>query len=382
MNFFLFLSIVFILIFGIGLFFEKFRIPWIFSALFLGAGLSIYNPFQEIIGSETFDLLANLGMYFLLLMIGFELDLGEVKKKKGFIFKATFFIISMEALLGSLLIHFVFGYSWFISIIVSLSFATVGEAILIPILEEFKMINSSLGQSIISIGVIDDLIEIFVMFLIIFVTGSSQHLSMLTFLIISILFVLTIGLRKLKPEGSQFKFKNVEILFFFVIAIFLLFIGLGSLTEVGPMAALLSGIALRTFIPDKRLRLIESELKSMAYGFFVPIFFLWVGSSMDLSIIFLYPLSLLLIVLVSNGTKVFASYMIAKNELGVKRAIALGVGLSVRFSTSIVIIKILYDNAMIDSKLYSIIIASSIIFQFVVPLIFSNLIIKWKLNKK
>jgi Kef-type K+ transport system membrane component KefB len=56
----------------------------------------------------------------------------------------------------------------------------------------------------------------------------------------------------------------------------------------------------------------------------------------------------------------------------------LGIGLSVRFSTSIIIIKILFESNLIGSELYSIIIASSIVFNFIIPILFSNLIAKWK----
>ncbi len=59
-----------------------------------------------------------------------------------------------------MLVHFVFGCAWLISILVGLSFATVGEAILIPILDEFKLIKTKLGQIILGIGIFDDIIEV------------------------------------------------------------------------------------------------------------------------------------------------------------------------------------------------------------------------------
>ena len=114
-------------------------------------------------------------MYFLLFIIGFEIDLKKLKKSGKFIFKATFFIIFLEAIFGTLLIHFLFGYSWFISFLVALSFATVGEAILIPILDEFKIVNTKLGHSIIGIGTFDDIIEILLLILIVIVVGSNTH---------------------------------------------------------------------------------------------------------------------------------------------------------------------------------------------------------------
>jgi Kef-type K+ transport system membrane component KefB len=381
-NIFLFLSLSFIFVFFVGKLLEKFRVPWIFSALILGSILAINNPFFIVTDSESFILLAQLGMYFLLFMIGLELDLNELKNKKGFIFKSTIFIILLEAIFGSLLIHFLFDYALWISFLVSLSFATVGEAILIPILDEFKMVNTKLGQAIIGIGTVDDILEMIILIILSLVIGNSTHVeTLVVFGSLSLLFIMTIGFRKLGKKQNKFSFKNVDTLFFFVISVFLIFICVGSFSDATSVAALLAGVSMRTFIPQKRFKLIDSEIKSMAYGFFVPIFFIWVGVSMDFGYILKYPLAILAVVLVSNSAKIIGSYIVAHKELGKKESVLLGIGLSVRFSTSIVIIKILFDKELIGIDLYSIIIASSIVFKFLVPLLFSKLIVKWKLNK-
>ena len=134
-NIFIFVAVFFILALLIGKLIEKWKIPWIFSALLIGCILSIKNPFTSITSSPEFSFLSQLGMLFLLFVIGFEIDLKKLKKIAGFIVGATFFIILVEALVGTLIIHYLFGYAWLISFIVGISFATVGEGILIPILE-------------------------------------------------------------------------------------------------------------------------------------------------------------------------------------------------------------------------------------------------------
>ena len=384
MNLFLFLSFMFLLTFILGRLIEKIRVPWIFAALLLGSLLAIYNPFTSATSSPEFIFLAQLGMYFLLFVVGFEIDLSKLRKQGKFIFKATFFIIFLEAFFGTLLVHFVFGYGWLISFVVALSFATVGEAVLIPILDEFRIVNTKLGQSIIGIGSLDDLIELFTLILVIFLigsNGSAQHLNIVVILIsLFTLFGLAFGLTKFREEGRKFSFLDIENLFILILFILFLFLGIGEYAHATAIAALLSGIALKTFIPEKRLKTIESEVKTMCYGFFAPIFFLWVGSTMNMNYIVSYPLLILLVVGVSNTAKILGSWVIGKKELGTKESILLGIGLSVRFSTSIIIIKILFENGMIDVGLYSVIIASSIVFKFIVPVLFSNLIVRWKLT--
>jgi len=377
MNVFLFLAGIFIVTFLLGRILERFRIPWVFSALLIGSLMAINNPFGEITSSQTLSFLAQLGMYFLLFIIGFEMDLRKIMKKSRFIFKATFFIILFETLFGSLIVHYVFGYEWLVSFLVALSFATVGEAVLIPILDEFKLIRKPLGQTIIGVGTLDDVIEAFTLILMVVIIGShAQRYVNLPLVLISlfILFILTFGLTRLKKEGEKFSVLNIETLFLFVIFVFFLFVGIGEFAESAALASLLAGISLRTFIPEKRLKFIESEIKTMCYGFFAPIFFLWVGLSMDMKYLFSSPLLVLLVIVVSVCAKILGSYIIGKKEIGKKNSILLGIGLSVRFSTSMAITKILFDAGIIGSELYSAIIASTMVITFIIPVLFSKLV--------
>ncbi|OYT43282.1 MAG: hypothetical protein B6U88_01435 [Candidatus Aenigmarchaeota archaeon ex4484_56] len=381
LNTFLFLSIIFIFTFLIGKVIEKIKVPWVFAALILGFLLAIYNPFRSITASSEFNFLANLGMYFLLFIIGFELNLKKIKEKSKFIFSATFFIIFFEAVFGSLLVHIVFNYPWLVSILIALSFATVGEAVLIPILDEFKIVTTRLGQVIVGIGCLDDMIEVFTLIFLVLLVGSNAYTQLDIGMVLGslfTLFVLTIGFTKLKEEGIKFRFGSIETLFLFTTFIFFLFLGIGEYAESAPLAALLAGISLKTFIPEKRLELIENEVKTMCYGFFAPIFFLWVGAAMDISYIFAYPLLVLIVAVVSIGSKLLGSYIIGRKELGSKQSVLLGMGLCVRFSTSIVIIKILFDSGIIHNDIYSVILASTVLFTFFIPILFSNLVVRWR----
>lgn len=385
MNIFLFLSIIFLLTFIIGRFIEKIRVPWLFAALILGGALAVYNPFPHITSSETFEFLAQLGMYFLLFIIGFEINLKKIKGKGKFIVKSAFFIIFLEAILGSILIHFLFDYSWLISGLVALSFATVGEAILAPILDEFNIINTDLGQSIIGIGTLDDAVEIFTLIIVIMVVGAQQQsgFDIVTIVLsLIVLFILTVILTKLKEENTKFHFSHIETLFLFTLFVLFLFLGIGEYAHAAPLAALLAGVGLRTFIPSERLNTVESEVKTMCYGFFAPLFFLSAGATMDMKYLLTAPLLILAVVLVTKAAKFLGSFIMAREELGVKKSLLLGLGLSARFSTSVVILKILYENDLIGSDLYSVILASSVIFTFIVPLLFAQLLSRWGLYKK
>ena len=116
----------------------------------------------------------------------------------------------------------------------------------------------------------------------------------------------------------------------------------------------------------------------MAYGLFAPIFFIWIGN--DLNIQYLrdsfFPFAA--IVIVSALAKIIGSMAATRRQLGMRQSFLLGIGLSVRFSVSIVIIKIFYDYGLISQELYSLIVASSVVFTLFIPFIFSYYLYRWK----
>lgn len=386
MNIILFLAGVFLATFLIGQLLERIRIPWIFSALLIGLGLAAYNPFKEITSSDTFTFLARLGMYFLLFIIGFEIDFAEIFKKKSFIVKTSLIIVSTEAFFGTFFIHYVFNVSWLLSILVALSFATVGEAVLLPILDEFKLTRTKLGQTILGIGVLDDIIEVVTVIMMTVLLGTKiGHANTrigVTITILLVLFGLAYLFTHLKNKAGKIQFKGIASFFLFVVFFIFTFIGIGLIAEAAALGALLAGMALRNFIPDKKWDVIDSEIRTMAYGFFAPMFFLWVGVDTDIGYLIKFPLLVLAVMALTNTTKILTSYIMGRKELGKHQSIVLGVALSVKFSTSIVIIKLLFENDLIPLTLYSVLIGTTILFKFVVPFLMSTLIKRWKIKGK
>jgi len=378
MNLFFVFALIFLITFVSGRYIERIRIPWIFAALLLGVVATLAGWHIPLADQGIFAFFAQLGMYMLLFLVGFEMDTTLLKKRKGYIVSATLAIIAAEGILGSVLIHFLFSYSWLISILVALSFATVGEAVLVPILDEYGIINSKLGQSIIAIGTMDDIVEVGLLILASIVVGTmvAGH-TIVVFGSLLLLCGLAAGLIAVRPERELFRFTKIETLFIFILFLFFLFIGIGRLADAAPLGAILAGVVVRVFLHDNRLKAVESEIRTMTYGFFAPLFFFWVGASLDLGYLASAPLLILTIVIVSSVAKLGASFLVGHRELGGKGSLLLGVGLLVRFSTGIIIMKFLLDHGVIDTELYSVIVASTIIFTIAVPILFSFLFAKW-----
>ena len=201
---------------------------------------------------------------------------------------------------------------------------------------------------------------------------------LITIFSLLLVFSLTYFLSLLKKEGKKFKVFNIETLFLFIMFILFLFVGLGSYASIDALAALLAGVALKNFLPKERLKFIENEVRAVCYGLFAPLFFFWVGITTSLSYLSQNPAILMLFFFIPWICKLIPSYLAGRKKLGNKGSILLGLGLSVRFSTSIVIIKYLFEHNLIPLSLYSVLIASTALFTLVIPISFAYLLGKWR----
>jgi len=393
MNIFIFLGIVFLITFVLGHVLEKIRIPWIFSTLLLGVALSLHNPFTSITQSAPFALMSQIGLYLLLFIIGFELNIPKLIKSGKFIITATFTIEISEMIFIGTLLHFLFSLSWPIAFILALSFATIGEAILLPMLEEFKMVKTKLGQMILGIATFDDVFEIFVLLGIIFlapyfINSTSPQttdpllipsLLMFAGLLIFILFTV----KKLKKEVSLMKVPDIAAVLPLVFAVFFIFVGIDGSEGIhlAVLGALFAGMITKALLPTHYIEEVEPQIKTITYGLFAPIFFLQIGLETNAEYLFSNFWIIILIVVVAKTVKILSSYLIGKKELGSRKSIFMGVALGVRFSTSIVFLKLLLDSHIITNNIYSIMIGTSILFKFIVPLVLAALVKKWHLGQ-
>jgi Ca2+-transporting ATPase len=368
------------------------KIPWMFAALFFGIILSVFGFFAPSVESPSFQLLATLGMLVILFMIGFNLDLKEIKKLGKQIAMGTISIICLEGLLGSLLLYFGFpaliSNSYLVALITALSFATVGEAVLLPILSEFNVLNTTFGQLTLGIGTFDDVIEVLMLVSIaalptflpkIQVQNVPNPLSILSALGALLLVTLVVAklankVKNILRKGSNPSYVHLLI----ILLVFFSFAALGGLVfeDLASVGAILGGIVGRRLLPEEMLNEDEKAINFLGYIFLSPLFFLSVGANVSLASILVYPLLIILIFIVANSSKVIVSFPLFRKMLGTKYSLLLGVGLGVRFSTSLIVQFILFSSGYISLALYSSLIATAILLTPVIIGIYS-----WGLSK-
>lgn len=311
-----------------GFFIEKIKIPKIYAALFLGVIFGATPLVKGFVATGSIKVLSQTGMFMLLFLLGFGLNLSEMKKQGGLIIRITAAVIISEFVLGALILHYYFNVTWLLSGIIAVSFATVGEVALLPILKEFKLIQTKLGQTIFGVAILDDVAEILAFVLLFaFVTGFQ-----LNELFNSIVPLLAIGL------------------------------------------GVVAGHLLRH---SEKVDKIVSFITLFIFG---PFFFFVAGTEADFHVFLEKFWVILAITLAIKATKITSAYLTSHKELGTKKSIVLGVSLGIKFSTSIIILIILLQRGLITEEVFSVLIGIKILFKFIVPIVLSILLSRWHLD--
>jgi len=379
---------------GFGYLLEKYlKIPWMFASLFFGLALSTFGLFKGTIESDVFKLLETFGMYFLLFIIGFNLDFGRMGRLKKYVVLGTIVIISFEGFFGSLLLYFAFpaevSYSFLVALITALSFATVGEAVLLPILAEFKVIKTDFGQLTLGIGTLDDIIEVLMLAVVAVLPGflsTTQVQSMpdpLSILLdLACLLLLTLIMIKLGGKIKRILEKNhpppyVSSLMTLLVCFSFIALGGFIFESLATVGAIFGGMVFRGLLPKERLYQNEKAVEFLGYVFLSPLFFLSIGASVSVTSLLIYPSLIALVWAVAKGSKLLSSFLLFRKLLGNKYSLLLGLGLSVRFSTSLIVQFILLNSGFISLALYSALVATAI---FMKPIIIS--IYSWALSRE
>ncbi len=366
---------------------EKIRVPRLFISLFLWLIFSIVNipSINNIIHTDIFSTFSDLWMYFLLFIIWLEINIKELFKQWKYIWKFSFSLVATEAAIWVLLIHFLFWLWRWVSALIATSFATVWEAVLLPILEEFKLLKTKFWQTILWISTFDDIIEIIVVITASLVLWSSlwhANISLVKhFLLLWLLFFVPLIL-VFFDDKIHLKFKRIPYMFLFWLAIFFAFLWVWNIIDAWALWAIFAWISLKTFLAENRIEQFESIIKAIAYGFLWPIFFVSVWANINLSYLIKVPLLIIIFLIMTWATKAIVSIFFWKKHFSIKESIVMWIWLCAKFSTSIVIITLLLKNWVIWEKLYSVLIWNMILSQLIIPILFTYLLKKRNIKFK
>lgn len=381
MEIFLLLTVLALVVITFGYFINKYlKMPWMFTAVLFGMILSSFGLFADVMKSQEFLFLSKIGMFFFLFTIGLDLDLSQIRKLGGYIIGGNILLTLTEGLLIASLLYFVFpafvSNSFLVAVLCGIAFGTVGEVILLAILKEFGLEKTRFGQLALGIGVFDDIFEILVLSIIIALPAFSDSASQdeawknAIGIVISLAAIIgsTILLSKVgklvqkqvtKIQGNSFVW---PFMIFMVLFAFLYFGTLGF-ENLGVVAAIFAGITVNHLFPEKMVEQYKKPIFFVGNMFLGPFFFLSIGGSMSFSALLTYPLLVLAIMSISILARTIVSYLLFRKLLGSRLSVVMGIGLTAKFSTSVISENLLFTSGMIAQPLYSAIMAAFILLK-------------------
>ncbi|WP_457651418.1 cation:proton antiporter [Rhodocaloribacter sp.] len=387
----LYLTILFGATYLLAAFFSRFRIPGIIGALFV-AMAAHYTPVGAALTSgplaPSFSFLGQLGVLFLLFFIGLQIDLKEMRTVSGDIVWLTALNTVFPFLFG-VAVMLLMGYGWLVAFVIGLTRMPTAEAVIVPILDEFRLIRTRVGEFIVGAGVLDDLIEVFlVAFVSIWIGEQSESavggaggeiVGLMIGLTVFVL-MLWISHRWVLPRLARLLPRTLQNLIMLSMLALLGFGGFAEYAHLGMVVgAITAGVVIQPVfrregnVGDQASR----TLQSISYGFFGLIFFFWVGLSVDLGGLIRAPMLAVLLFLAAflgKLTGVFA--MVPMKKLTRHEAWTIGIGLNARLTTEIIVARLLLDARLIDLHLFTALVAASSLSTIIVPLVFT-LLVRW-----
>jgi Ca2+-transporting ATPase len=375
----------------VGYLLDKYlRIPWMITAVLLGMTLSSFGLFSDVIRSTEFQVLSKMGLLFFLFTIGIEIEVEQLRKLGHYITVGFVLLTLTEGLLLAMFFYFAYpefvSNSFIVALVCGIAFGTIGEVVLLAILEEFELVKTRFGQLALGIGVADDIFEVLALSTIVILptitsVGVSQSTVwsdlLTTILILSGLVFITFLLSKIgkyaqrsleKVEGDSF---IIPFLIFMVLFSFVSF-GLTGAEGMEVVAAIFSGIAIKQVLPEKFVERYKKLIYFVTNIFLGPFFFVSLGGKMSLSSLQSYPLLSLIIIAISLFSRISASYFLFNKLLGKRQSIIMGIGLTTKFSTSVVSEYILLTMGLIAAPLYTALMAAYIILKPIIIVVFSR----------
>jgi len=368
--------LIFLVILLAGLFFSEIfktlHLPYVLSLIVagiiigpLGLNLVTLNP--------SIILLGSIGAIFVMFMAGLEVNtdyLTKIWKKIGL---CALINGGIPAFVGFIISSF-FGYDLITSLLIGVIFISSSVAVILPTLQEKKLIGTNFGSVLVGSVVIEDVISLLLVSMILQTTDQTSILPLPLFIIIVVVstFLIRIFLPKIEVGFFSRSRKGVEekvqFVFLALIAIALYFELLGMHAIV---AGFLVGLVLSKIIKDKP---IESKLHVLSYGLFIPVFFLEVGIETDLTVFFQPSNNAILLSLVIVFglvlSKVSSGYLCGKiMGFSQKERFLFGASSVPQLSTSLAVTFTALERGLIDPNLQVSIVILSITTVLITPLI-------------
>ncbi len=371
---------------------KRIQIPIVVAEIL--AGVIIGRSGFDLIGhSEVLDFLAEFGFIFLMFLSGLEVDFGlllaggrgsgQAKRRWAQPLPMALSMLALSILLAGL------GALGLRSLgavenplLMALILSTTSLGVVLPVLKERGLHGTRFGQYLLVAASVADFVTLFLLTVVIAAFSRGLTLDLLLVLVLLAAFAIATrwgkwlvripGMSRLVEELSHATAQiRVRGAFALMVAWVVLAGALGAEVILG---AFLAGAVVGLLAGNGESELRE-KLDAIGFGFFIPIFFIWVGVGFNLRALFESPTALLLVallVVIAYVVKVVPSFLL-RAEFSGRKALAGGILLSSRLSLIIAAAAIALEIGAISDAVNAAVVLVAIVTCTLSPMVFNRL---------
>jgi Kef-type K+ transport system membrane component KefB len=300
------------------------RIPQV--VIFLVGGVLIGPHVLGLAETSNIQLLANIGLGFLFLLAGYELDPLLLRQRPGELAIIGWLIsavIAVGVTAGLAAAGYIKDY-----VPVGLALTTTALGTLLPILRDNDMLAGRLGEHVFAAGAVGELFPIVI--IAVFLTQRGHFIALASVALVGVLALVLSAVpwlarsstvQRIIREGQdatgQTTLRWTTVLLFALLAVASRF-GLDVV-----LGAMLAGIVLRVW--TRRLNMdttgLEHKFDAVGYGIFIPIFFISSGMTLDLKAISQDPGRLLLFLVLLLIVRGLPSLLVYRRTLPLRQQV-------------------------------------------------------------
>ncbi|MFH1510677.1 MAG: cation:proton antiporter [Candidatus Woesearchaeota archaeon] len=337
---------------------------------------------------ESFGILADLGIIFLLLLAGMETNLHKLRQTRKDIFLISLFAALIPFMLGFVAIVllaktgiFLIPNVYTVALVVGACLSITAEGTTLNLLMELKALKTKVGTILVGAGIVDDIFEvIFLSLLVMYVHKSMQSLALFPLMIVTFIFlvfiiikIVPIVISIVQKERSRIATVSTMIVIALIIAGLSQLFGLGTI-----IGAFIAGLIIQL---SNKNRYDEhedvKELNTIAFSLIVPFFFINIGMHFDWRSMFVDPMLFLIVLAVAIAGKLFGAMLATPwTDLSLQQTTLIGWGMNSRGAVELVMAELARANNLIPVEVYSAIVAMTVITTMIFPFVLKYMLRK------
>ena len=348
-----------------GLLIKRFGYPVALGELLVGIllGPSIFNLISD---QATVSVFAELGAIILLFYIGLETEMGDLKKQ----LLPSLSVGVLGAIVPLVLCYYTalsFGISNNEALFLGVVFTATSIGITIRLLKDMGKLNNPVGLTILGAGIVDDVVAVVLLSVVLSILSGGVNAFDIGLVVVkAIIFwavIVLIGSKVLVRTIDKVRLDDeYMILLLLAYGFFAAYISatIGLSAIVGAFAA---GLPLST--RQVKVKMVLEKTKSL-YMFFVPIFFISIGTLVNLSVFGEAAFLGLVITAMAFIGKIVGSFVAARmTKFSTKESLKIGISMTPRGEMGLIIASLGLTSGLISTGTYSVAVMAVILTTFI-----------------